>query len=144
MAVIVPPCQTPDELAHYYRAYAVADFRWIAKKSAQSMGDELPQSLQRIAEELTGDIPFHPEHKVSVQKIRDYLSIPLDESVKIFVSFPTTALTSPLPYIPQAVGMATGKALHLPPLVFLYLGQDIQFDRLDCPRLFCDPHHASG
>ena len=123
MAVIVPPFQTPDELAHYYRAYAVADFRWIAKKSALSMGDELPQSLQRIAEELTGDIPFHPEHKISVQKIREYLSISLDESVKIFVPFPTTALTSPIPYVPQALGMAIGKALHLPPLVFLYLGR---------------------
>ena len=122
MAVTVPPFQTPDELAHYYRAYAVADFRWIAKKSALSMGDESPRSLQRIAGELTGDIPFHPEHKISVQKIREYLSIPLDESVKIFVPFPTTALTSPIPYIPQAVGMAKEK-LHLPPLVFLYLGR---------------------
>ena len=115
MAVITPPFQTPDELAHYYRAYHIADFRWIAKKTPLGMGDELPQSLYRIAEELTGAIPFHPQQKISVQKIITYLSIPLDESVKTFVSFPTTALSSPVIYIPQALGIATGKPSSYPP-----------------------------
>lgn len=123
MAVIIPPFQTPDELAHYYRAYDIADFKWIAQKTALGMGDELPQSLYKIAEELTDEIPFHPQQKISVQKIITYLSIPLNETVKTFVSFPTTALTSPVVYIPQALGMAIGKALNLSPLIFLYLGR---------------------
>lgn len=123
MAVIVPPFQTPDELAHYYRGYDIADLKWIAQKTAMGMGDELPQSLYRIAEELTDEIPFHPQQKISTQKIIAYLSIPLNETVKTFVSFPTTALTSPVVYIPQALGIATGKVLNLSPLIFLYLGR---------------------
>jgi uncharacterized membrane protein len=123
MVVIVPPFQTPDEPAHYYRAYDIADFKWIAQKTASGMGDELPQSLYRIAEELTNEIPFHPQQKITVQKIIDYLSLPLNESVKTFVPFNTSALAPPVVYIPQALGMTTGKALHLSPLIFLYLGR---------------------
>jgi hypothetical protein len=81
MAVIVPPFQTPDALAHYYRAYDITDFKWIPQKTALGMGDELPQSLYRIAEELTDEIPFHPQKKISLQKIITYLSIPLNEKV---------------------------------------------------------------
>jgi uncharacterized membrane protein len=123
MAVIVPPFQTPDELAHYYRTYDIADLKWIPQKTALGMGDELPQSLYRIAEELTGVIPFHPQQKISAHKIIAYLSIPLNETVKTFIPFPTTALASPVVYIPQALGIAIGKALNLSPLIFLYLGR---------------------
>jgi uncharacterized membrane protein len=123
MVVIVPPFQTPDEPAHYYRAYDIATFKWIARKTALGVGDELPQSLRTIVEELTDEIPFHPEQKISMRKIIACLSIPLDETVKIFVSFPNTAITSPVVYFPQAVGIAIGKALHLSPLIFLYLGR---------------------
>jgi uncharacterized membrane protein len=123
MVVVVPPFQAPDERAHYYRAYDIADFKWIAQKSGRTIGEELPQSLSRIADELTGDIPFNPQRKISIQKIIDYLSIPLNESVKKFVSFQNTALSSPMVHLPQALGIATGKIFRLPPLVLFYLAR---------------------
>ena len=98
-ALLTPPFQVPDEIAHYYRACAIAHGAFWPPilndhgYSAVPIGDR-----ELISDRTT---PFVPE--------------------RAYVKYPV--VYSPLPFFPQALGCAIGDALHVRPLFSFYFAR---------------------
>ena len=123
--IATPPFQVPDEPAHFYRAYAVSEAQpWAVRgedgQGQAGLGAMLPASLQELGTGLRGDLPFHPERKIRPETIRQAFRVPLDEERRVFVDYRTSAQYSPVPYLPQAAGIALARGLGLPALGLLY------------------------
>ena len=115
-----PPFQAPDETIHFYRAYAVSEGNLGARRTAEGLGADLPASVQEIGTELRGDLPFRPGLKMSPEKIFRGLRVPLEPERRRFTDYRTSALFTPVPYLPQAAGIALARWLGAPTLVLLY------------------------
>jgi uncharacterized membrane protein len=115
-----PPFQAPDETTHFYRAYAVSEGNLSAQSGAGGLGAMLPASLQELGTDFKGDLPFHPERKISPEKILRALPVPLQEERRRFTDYRTSALLAPVAYLPQAAGIATARRLGAGPLALLY------------------------
>jgi len=89
----------------------------------EKVGAFLPKSLIITVNGVMGNVPFHPEEKQNIHEIFSLLKLPLDPAERSFAEFPNTALYSPLPYIPQASGIALGRIFNFSPLVLVYLGR---------------------
>jgi len=122
LLAITPPFQAPDEQVHFYRAYQVSDGGLIAEKRGGKSGGWLPESLPAIIGPYMR-LRHHPRRKTTVDVILATFAIPLDRSSRRFVSFETSAVYTPIPYLPQSLGISLGKALDLGPLTLLYLGR---------------------
>ena len=161
--LITPPFQVPDEPNHFYRAYQVAEGRFIAAKrqppaidpdkmaerektiqemqallahgdiekalehyydlkDAAGIGGFLPLSLATTTKAFH-QLRLHQGNKQDVQDIFSLLNLPLQRNNRFFLHFPNSALYSPVPYLPQALGIATGKIFDLSPLLLMYLGR---------------------
>ncbi len=123
--IATPPFQVPDEPAHFYRAYAVSEGQpWAVRgenrQGQAELGAMLPASLQELGIGLRGDLPFHPERKIRPETIRQAFRISLDEERRVFVDYRTSAQYSPVPYLPQAAGIALARGLGSPALGLLY------------------------
>jgi uncharacterized membrane protein len=85
-------------------------------------GAFLPESLLATLK-VMDDIAFNKEKKQNVHEIFLFLKLPLNPHKKSFVEFSNTALYTPFPYIPQALGITLGKILNFSPLILLYMGR---------------------
>ncbi len=122
MVFITPPFQVPDEFNHFFRAYQVSEGTLVSQKQDARLGGSLPKSLPTTATPYRA-LPFHAENKQSIDDIFNSFNIPLNKSDRVFVDFPNTALYSPVPYLPQALGVSSGKIFQASPLILLYLGR---------------------
>jgi uncharacterized membrane protein len=120
--LIIPPFQVSDEPHHFFRSYQVAEGKFVAEKRDNATGGLIPKSLLDTAI-IWNDIPFHPEKKTDQQRLTKAFSISLQERERVFWNFANTAFYSPVPYLPQALGIAVGKAFHLSPVILMYLGR---------------------
>jgi uncharacterized membrane protein len=121
---VVPPSQVPDEMVHFYKAYQVSEGRFLGKTQDELAGDNLPDSLRMFGRALINqNLPFHPENKQSIPLLLAELSQPLNPGKQAFVDFRGALLYSPVPYLPQAFGIALGRLLSLPPIILFYIGR---------------------
>lgn len=137
LVFITPPFQTPDEPAHFYRAFQISEFKIIpnrqqgvpvdgatpAVKQENKVGGELPVSLKITVEKTMGGVAFHPETKISMPEIIAASKIRLDLHKREFLEFPNTARYSPVVYLPQTLGILSGKLFNSSPLFLMYLGR---------------------
>lgn len=86
------------------------------------VGEFLPESLVATLK-VMDDVAFHPKKKQNVDEIFSLLKLPLSPDNKSFVEFPNTALYTPLPYLPQAFGIALGRIFNFSPLILVYIGR---------------------
>lgn len=126
--VLIPPFQVPDEPNHFLRAYQITQGDFIAEKRVKAgygpvAGGEIPVSLVKTIRKVIDRIPHNPQRKQNIADVIAAFSFPLKRGEKNFFSFPNTAMYSPVPYIPQAVGIAIGKVFDFSPLMLLYLGR---------------------
>jgi uncharacterized membrane protein len=121
--VITPPFQVPDEPNHFYRCYQITRAEVFSKRQDSLWGGELPRSLVYVVEDTAGSPGYQPEAKSSLSAIIDGFRRPLRPWKTMFVHFPNTAIYSPVPYIPQGLGILPGRLMGLPPLFLLYLGR---------------------
>jgi len=106
---ITPPFQTPDEPAHFYRAYEVSELN-LAR-----MPDEVPVSVRTIA--MAGErMKFKSWEKISRAEIQDLKKIKLEPENRMYVE----SVNYTLPYLPQALGIALARAFSDSPLTYLY------------------------
>ncbi|HEX5715767.1 MAG TPA: DUF2142 domain-containing protein [Thermoanaerobaculia bacterium] len=115
-----PPFQAPDETTHFYRAYAVSEGNLGARRGEEGFGAVLPASLQEIGTGLRGELPFRPGVKMSREKIFQALRVPLEPERRRFTDYRTSALFTPVSYLPQAAGIALARWLGAGALVLLY------------------------
>jgi len=109
----IPPFQVPDEPNHFLRAYQITPGDFIAEKRiiaryGPAAGGEVPVSLVKTIKKVIDRIPFNYHRKQNVADVIAAFSFQLKREEKKFFNFSNTAMYSPVPYIPQAVGIATG------------------------------------
>ncbi|TAN88804.1 MAG: DUF2142 domain-containing protein [Phormidium sp. SL48-SHIP] len=137
LTLLTPPFQSPDEYLHFYRAWQIAEGHWVASQQQGDcygysryfedelcLGGELPQSVLTTVRQVSQeDLRFDSNQRQQPQDIVNLLPLPLSPENRLFLNFKTTALHSPIPYFPQAIGIAVGRVLHLSPLLLMYLGR---------------------
>ncbi len=121
--LITPPFQVADEYEHFYRAYHVSEGHWMAEKSNKIFGGFLPQSLSTVSQKVSSGVAFYPENKQKIEDIFTAIRIPLEPDKRIFISYLTVAKYSPVPYFPQAVGIAIARFMGASPLALMYFGR---------------------
>lgn len=137
LILITPPFQGADEYLHFYRAFQISEGQLIAQQQRGDcygysryfadelcLGGMLPKSLLRTVRNVSPiDLRFHPDRKQNPRVILALLDLPLDAKKRLFLKFNTTGLHAPIPYLPQAIGIAIGRVLHLSPLGLMYAGR---------------------
>jgi uncharacterized membrane protein len=125
LVILTPPFQAPDEVQHFYRAYQLSEFHLRAEIQNGKAGGILPVSLSQLVKVsvYTKDGVLYPAIPAPIAKTLQLRSIPLDPSTRQFVAFPGSAFYPPLPYLPQALGIAVGRGMGAGPLELLYLGR---------------------
>ncbi|WP_348265361.1 DUF2142 domain-containing protein [Telmatobacter sp. DSM 110680] len=125
LVVLTPPFQVPDEVQHFYRAYQLSDFRFRAEVQNGVSGGTLPVSLPELVKSVvyTRDGVFYSVTPAPLAKTLKLASIPLEKSTRRFIAFPGSAFYSPLPYLPQVVGISVGRLFGLGPLYLVFLGR---------------------
>jgi uncharacterized membrane protein len=118
LLVAMPPFQSPDAQAHFFRAYQVSEGIMIGR---HFRAEYLPKSLKHAWEVTSRDIPLHPERKIAPGNILSAFRIPLNPDDRSFTM--CLALQySPHFYLPQASGLLLGRKLGLGPIALHYVG----------------------
>jgi uncharacterized membrane protein len=120
---LTPPFHVPEEGQHFSRSYALSQGIIYASRNGNSVGAELPASLEEA-----DDVSIsHPQNEyafhASVEKLKEGLQIPLDPQRRKFYEFPVTARYSPAPYVPAAIALGLGRYAGLSALEELYAGR---------------------
>jgi len=125
LVLLTPPFQVPDEVQHFYRAFQLSDLSIRAEVQDGISGGILPASLSELVRSsvYTRDGIVYPATPAPISKTLKLASIPLESSARRFVAFPGSAFYSPLPYLPQVLGIAVGRSFGCGPLYLLYLGR---------------------
>jgi len=110
MALITPPFQVPDEDAHYYRAWSVAQLELVAEPGWVLT---LPDNVATLPERLGSSVVDWNTNRYSVRAARDMLWEPIAPTSR---GQATAAATyGPIGYIPQAIGISVARVLgHSP------------------------------
>nr|WP_281391851.1 DUF2142 domain-containing protein [Bacillus benzoevorans] len=110
---LIPPFQTPDETVHFYRAFEVAEGHMTSGHDENGrIGNYFSASIQEFVDKVKlEEIAFHPEVKLSSEELEEVKTIYLSEENQIFYYFPSSAIYSPVPYLPQALGIFMAKGL---------------------------------
>jgi uncharacterized membrane protein len=119
LVVLTPPFQVPDEGAHFFRAYQTSTLNLHLEKRNGRTGADLPHSLMDTFQ-LFYPLVANPSHKVSYSLYANALSMKPDSSpgfCSVILAYP------PVPYIAQAIGIAAGRAMSTPPIVFFYFAR---------------------
>lgn len=127
---ITPPVAGLDEEQHFYRSYQVSDLNIKSDKvnapnvygePGYGYGGSLPASVfydvNKLRNSMNEDLSYQ------YNQVKDKIDTPLNQDSKVNVRFDNTAIYSPVPYIPQALGMSLGKAFNASPVVLSYLGR---------------------
>jgi Predicted membrane protein (DUF2142) len=125
LVLLTPPFQAPDEVQHFYRAYELSEFHFLAEVQDGASGATLPESLPVLVKSsvYTPDGIYYAATPAPLVESLKLASIPLNDSKRRFVAFPGSAFYCPLSYIPQVVGIEVGRLWGLGPLYLLYLGR---------------------
>lgn len=121
---ITPPFQTPDELAHFERAYQISEGTLLVQKDGPIAGGLLPSSINKtILAMHESSIAGNFSEKFQLNWLRNAASIKLDSSAKTYYDFAGTAYYTPIVYVFQSTGILIGRLANLPPVFLMYLGR---------------------
>ena len=126
LVFLTPPFQVPDEPQHFYRAYQLSELRLISSIDDNRGGDVLPSSLIDLSSHYLSTRDIHADRSVRKQQFSalvDGSRIPLDPAHREFIDFTGAAFYSPLPYLPQAAAIGTGRSFGWNPLALLYFAR---------------------
>ncbi len=107
----MPPFQAADEGAHFYRAYQISEWNLRTPK--------VPRSLSETFERFDY-LAFLPDNKIGISQILPALHVPLEPEK----TWGAPVLSySPVPYLPAALGILSGRWFGASPLALMYLGR---------------------
>ena len=112
LAIVTPPMQNPDEMAHFSRADQISRGRIVGQRyDVRVVGGEIAVGIGAVNSAM-GDIPMHPSVKVTRKKIREAnTALWTDGTTR--AGFANTVVYPPIFYLPSAVGIKIGEALNL-------------------------------
>ena len=120
LVILTPPFQVPDEAQHFERAYQISEGGLRAEVHDGVAGAELPASLPALVRKCLGTDAILALRRVTpapLARSAALRAMPLDPGQQRFVDFTGAAVYPPLAYLPQAAGIAIGRALGAGPLV---------------------------
>ncbi len=120
---VTPPALVGDEPHHFFRAYQISEGQIIGEKRDDLSGGWIPKSVLYTNRKLVGDIEMKHHVKFDTALLSELINLPLNDEDKVFERFPNTVIYSPIPYIPQVLGIIVGKFFNTPALVLIYLAR---------------------
>lgn len=128
--VLTPPMQSPDEVEHFYRSYQVSQGKIFPERlyvkghgeTGDGYGGELPRSVVSAAVLLKGNVAGSA-NKFDYSVLEQAAEIHLERHDTQQIRFDNTTIYSPVPYIPQSIGINIGKIFDMGPLYLIYLGR---------------------
>ncbi len=126
LILITPPFQVPDEVHHFDRAYQISEGVLLATERDGMLGGMLPSSLPTLSRRFVGIDAIDASYPITRQPLaRTWraLFLPLDPVRQRFVDFTGAAGYAPFAYLPQALGIAIGRAAGAGPLALLWLAR---------------------
>ena len=127
LVFLVPPFQVPDEPQHFFRSYQLSKLEVWSRVQDGSMGSDFPASMPELVHYFLGTSELHTARRVlPSRRLVDTLGElrrPLDVDRTKFIDMSGIHSYAPLPYIPQAVAIATGRSLGVGPLGLMYMGR---------------------
>lgn len=121
MVFITPPALVGDEPNHFFRAYQLSDGIIFGTKTENECGGWIPRSAFIANRKLVGEIEMNHHIKFDTNLIWELRRVPLDAEDKVFVHFPNTVIYTPIPYVPQILGIFAGKASGASAIGMIYL-----------------------
>lgn len=122
-AFLFPPFTVADEPAHFYRAYLLSEGRPLVSIVDGRAGALLPESLAEAAQTCIEGLVRREEVRFSSGRWLAAWSIELESERRAFLEFPNSGMLPFVPYVPQALAIAVGRMLELPPVALVYLGR---------------------
>ena len=107
---LMPIGRAPDEPAHYWKVYSIAQGNPLNETQNDIKGNYLPENLIATSNNFTYN---------AYEEIAQHLNESVSED-QIFIK---TLGSNPIDYVPQIIGIFLGRFLHLPMIVILYLGR---------------------
>lgn len=123
LVFFIPPFQSPDEYAHFFRAYQISEGKFIPVIQDQRVGGLLPTGIKQFADQAAPWLAMNPGGRWNPTILNKLSRIPLQPEKRLFVDFNNSAMTPPVPYVPAALFMAIGRWLGATPLIIYYLGR---------------------
>lgn len=118
------PFQSPDEYAHFYRAYQISEGHLLCEHYKNENGAYVPVTLVESKEVIFSKVVIgNKEKKFRKEDIITSFNTKLNPKKMMFMSIPNTAAYCPILYLPQAMGIEIGKILNQSPLMLMYLGR---------------------
>jgi uncharacterized membrane protein len=106
---LIPPLQSPDEPAHFLRAYQISEGGFFPEKRDNRMGGMLPSAVVMMCD--------------SFMRLRCGLEVSpvqVPHKSRVFADFANTAMYAPVAYLPQASGIAIARMMGATPSGMLY------------------------
>lgn len=123
LIALTPPFEVPDEPNHFYRAFQVGEGTLVPRTIPSSVGGVLPRSLPRLADDVMGRVPFNYGVKQDLDAWARAFEVPLRPDDRIDTPFPNTALSGPIAYVPQAIGIDLARLFGASALMIFYWGR---------------------
>jgi len=124
--VTIPPFQSPDEAAHFLRAYQISDLSFVPDRQGNIVGSYLPKSLQQTENVVNGGTPLQGQVNTNYHLGNTkaaLFDVPLAQNDKAFVDTAVTAPVSPIGYLPQVVAIWVGRIFSAPPILLIYMAK---------------------
>lgn len=118
LVFLVPPLQNFDELAHYYRAWSVAEGQLTVPASGTV---QVPRSVAELPSQFPYVAIATHQVKPALHAIPRLLWQPITQGKSPSSSFAASYV--PLGYLPQAAGISIARLLGHSPLLSIYLGR---------------------
>lgn len=119
LVFVTPAFQVPDEQFHFLHSYQVAEWNFSAQQKDGKWGILIPKSVAKTMG-VNQNLIAHPENRIDYSNAFLYLSTRLNVKERTHIDF---AHISPIPHLPQALGIYFGTQLDLSPLILMYFGR---------------------
>ena len=118
-ALLTGPFRGADEPNHFFRAFHVSKGGVLAIHGPEGIvGQFLPANLLTLVQ-----VAKIPAIKTSSQELHAAAQVPLNSNHRALVSFPNTALYSPLNYFAPAIGIDIGRVFSANLLLLFYFAR---------------------
>ena len=107
---MTPPFAVPDEEFHFWRAAAIAMGHVVPNGGGKPDSAHIPQGLKTLVWVMQTTKDFQLAYRIPLEPMKEPL-----------VQFP--AWYTPMPFVPQALGVGIGRRFDVRPLVIFYAGR---------------------
>lgn len=126
LVILTPAFEVADEPQHFQRAYQISQLDLFGHPGGRGAGAILPVSLSALVQDVVGTTALEADRSIKPRPLAEDLKAlarPLEPDRVRFTDFTGAAPYSPLSYVPQAIGIAFGRALGMGPLALLYIAR---------------------